>query len=165
MEENFTVVLRPVPERTLLSAVRYVREEQAGSVMGSLLGQLREAGPGLPGVDGCPFAIYHGEISADSDGPMEIVRPMADPVQARAAAEALEDVQVRTEAAHDEAFVALTLAQTAWPAQRSILDVIRLHIHSLGRAAGGPVRQVMIADWRYLREDEPACLLSLPLLA
>ncbi|WP_096301710.1 hypothetical protein [Jatrophihabitans sp. GAS493] len=164
MEQNFTVAVRRVPQRALLSAIRYVHDNDAGSVMGDLLSRMRAAAPGLPGVDGCPFAIYHGEVSADSDGPMEIVRPIADRLLAQAAADGLPDVQVRTEPEHDEAFVALTLAQTNWPAQLPALDAIHAHLESLGRLPGGPPRQVMIADWRHVRADEPACLLSLPIL-
>jgi DNA-binding transcriptional MerR regulator len=160
------VTIRPVATRTLLSATRHVHLAQAGAVLGELLGQLRQAGPGLPGIDGCPFTVYYGAVSVDSDGPVEIVRPIADPVAAERAAAELRDVSVRDEPAHDEAFVRLTIAQSAqsaWPAQLPVLDSIEAHLRAIGRSPAGPPRMIMIADWRTAGPDDPAADLAVPL--
>jgi DNA-binding transcriptional MerR regulator len=165
MDSSFVVAERAVPDRAVLSALRQVCEGEAGATMGELLGRMRAAaGGGLAGADGCPFAIVHGAVSADSDGPMEIVRPCADLASAEAAANTLGDVQARTDPAHDEAFVRLTLPQTRWPAQLDALAAIEAHLKSAGRSPAGPPRQIMIADWRTVGDDEPACLLAVPLM-
>jgi hypothetical protein len=31
--------------------------------------RLRSAGPGVAGIAGCPFLVFYGEVSDDSDGP------------------------------------------------------------------------------------------------
>src|SRR5690349_15180570 len=55
MERVYEVLLREVPERAVLSAVRYVHADRAGAVLGELLGRMSQAGPGLRGLAGCPY--------------------------------------------------------------------------------------------------------------
>jgi hypothetical protein len=31
----------------------------------------------MTGIAGCPFLVFYGEVSDDSDGPMELCRPVA----------------------------------------------------------------------------------------
>jgi len=163
MTRDFTVTVQEFPERAVLSAVRYVHLADAGQVLGSLLGRMAASGPGRSGLSGCPFSIYHAAVSADSDGPVEMVRPMADLAAAHAAAARLGDVQARTDPAHEEAVVPLTLAQAAWPAELAALDAVEDHLRGIGRTPSGPPRQIMIADWRTATSDTVACLLGVPL--
>lgn len=160
---SYDVQVRSLPTRTLVSALRYVTLDEAGSVLGALLGRMRAAGPGLAGIAGCPFTIYHGAVSEDSDGPIEVSRPLAEPALATAAAARLGDVSARTEAGHDEAFVRLTMAEVAWPAQLEALDALERYVRGLGREAAGPPRHVMIADWRTAGPADAGCDLSVPL--
>jgi hypothetical protein len=163
MAQDFTVTVQEIPERAVLSTVRYVHLADAGDVLGTLLGRMRTSGPGLGGVPGCPFSIYHAAVSVDSDGPVEIVRPMADAEAARAAAARLGDVQARTDPAHEEAVVPLTLAQAAWPAEMAAIDAVEEHLRGLGRVPSGPPRQIMTTDWRTAGPGTVACLLAAPL--
>ena len=50
--------------------------------------------------------IYHGEVNADSDGPVECCKPVPK-AEANALAEHYPELTLRTEPAHLEAFVAL----------------------------------------------------------
>lgn len=60
--------------------------------------------PRPDGVDEAAFCIYHGEVSQDSDGPVEWCRPV--PVEKAAElASAYPELKLRTEVAHEEAFV------------------------------------------------------------
>jgi hypothetical protein len=124
---------------------------------------MRQSGPGLPGIEGCPYLVYYAEVSDDSDGPVEVVRPAADLEHAQQAAAALGDVQARIEPAHDEAFVRLPMRRAAGPAALAVLDALEQFVRASGRAPAGPPRQVMIADWRTAGPDDPACDLAVPL--
>lgn len=163
MSPTYVVETRSLAERSVLSAVRYVHEAESGGVMGELLGRMRQSAPGLSGIEGCPYMVFHGEVSADSDGPVEIVRPTADASAARAAAEALGDVQARVEKAHDEAFVRVTLAEAAWPAQLAVLEAVKAHVDANGREPAGHPRQVMVGDWRTAGVDDKVCEIAVPL--
>jgi hypothetical protein len=164
MPENYEVQVRTVPARAVVSGMRRAHAADLGPVLGDLLGRMRAAGPGRPGLAGCPYTVYYAEVSQDSDGPVEIVRPMADLAAAQAAADRLGDVQARTEPEHEEAFVRMTLAEArGGRAAAEILDVLQRYVAASGRRASPPPRQVMIADWRTAGPDEPACDFAIPL--
>ena len=147
MPEKYEVQVRTVPERAVLSGMRRAHAPQLGQVLGDLLGRMRAAGPGRPGLAGCPYTVYYAEVSQDSDGPVEVVRPMADLATAQAAAARLGDVQARTEPEHEEAFVRMTMAQTrGGTAPVEILDVLQRYVAASGRgepaAAAGHDRRL-----------------------
>jgi hypothetical protein len=102
-------------------------------------------------------------VSADSDGPVELVRPMPTLSAATEAATSLADVQARVEPAHDEAFVRLTMGEAGWPAMLPAVEALERQVAGLGRTVVGPPRQVMIADWRTAGPSDPACDLAVPL--
>jgi hypothetical protein len=58
----------------------------------------------LEGIAGAPFMIFYGEVSGDSDGPVEFCWPVPDD-QAAEIAGRFPDFTLRTEPAHQEAFV------------------------------------------------------------
>ena len=72
--------------------------------------------PRLAGCGGATFCIYWGQVSADSDGPIEWCKPV--PVaEGKALAAQYPELNLRTEPAHREAFVALPAGGRADPVQ------------------------------------------------
>jgi len=131
-----------------------------------ILAGLRAAGPGLPGIEGCPFLIFYGEVSEDSDGPLELCRPLAPgvhPDTGQTAGLALADAQVRTEPAHEEAYIRLAMKDLGWPALLPAVDALEAWARQQGRAAAGPLRQVMFADQRTAAPGTLVCDLTVPL--
>jgi DNA-binding transcriptional MerR regulator len=163
MDDELKVETRTVAERTVLSWTRRVHADGLGEALGEALGRMRSAGPGLPGIEGCPYLVYYAEVSEDSDGPVEVVRPTAAWADAEAAAARFGDVQARVEGEHDEAFVRLTMGQTRGSGALQAVDVLRRAVEASGREPLGPPRQVMIADWRTAAADAPASDLAVPL--
>ncbi len=89
---------------------------------------------------GVPFVIFHGQVTETADGPVEVCVPFdGDSSPA--------GVDVRTEPAHDEAFVRLQKRELAYPeilgAYREVETWLSTHGH---RMAGSP-REVYLADW------------------
>ena len=102
----YEAAVRDVPARSLLSLLRRVHEEDV-IPMGRELFIHRLARGGVPrieGIAGAPFTIFHGEVSGDSDGPVEWCWPVPDD-QAEEIAARFPDLTLRTEAAHQEVFV------------------------------------------------------------
>lgn len=102
----YEVNTREIPDRMLLCAKRHVAGEQAAWAFGkefiALLRHYRL--PQIPGRAGAFFCIYWGEVSDDSDGPVEWCRPVpADEAEALAAG--CPELTLRAEPAHQEAFV------------------------------------------------------------
>ena len=102
----YEIAVRDIPARSLLSLVRRVHQDELLQ-MGRELFIHRLARGGVPrieGIAGAPFTIYYGEVSGDSDGPVEWCWPVPDDQAAEIAA-TFPDLTLRTEPAHQEAFV------------------------------------------------------------
>ena len=102
----YEVSTREMPDRSLLCVKRNVAGvDQAWAFGKEFIALLRHYElPEIPGRAGAFFCIYWGEVSEDSDGPMEWCRPVpADEADALAAH--CPELTPRAEAAHQEAFV------------------------------------------------------------
>ncbi len=150
--------LRTLPERRIASISRHVLAADTDAFFHEAFAKLRSTGPGLEGIAGCPFLVFYGEASDDSDGPIELCRPIAGngPVGA-------EGIETRMEAAHDEAYVQLTKDELAWPAMRGALDELEAWARANDRQPAAVFRQVLIADQRHAAADALVCHLSVPL--
>jgi DNA-binding transcriptional MerR regulator len=102
----YEVSTRDIPERSLLCVKRNVAGEQAAWAFGKeFIALLRHyQPPRIEGRAGAFFCIYWGEVSEDSDGPMEWCRPVP-PDEAEAISGRCPELTLRAEAAHQEAFV------------------------------------------------------------
>jgi DNA-binding transcriptional MerR regulator len=104
----YEVATRQMPGRTVLCLKRHVASEKEVWDLGKLfLSYFRDRPrPLLPGRQGAPFLVYHGEVSADSDGPVEFCRPIPA-ADAPATAAEFPELELRTEPAHEEAVIHL----------------------------------------------------------
>ena len=102
----YEVSTREIPDRSLLCVKRNVLGRDRAWAFGKeFIGLLRHYRmPWIEGRAGAFFCIYWGEVSEDSDGPMEWCRPVpADEAEVLAARCA--ELTLRAEPAHLEAFV------------------------------------------------------------
>jgi DNA-binding transcriptional MerR regulator len=103
----YEVATREMPERSLLCLKRNVDEQGAWALGKEFIAILRERPlPKMNGRDGAMFSIYWGEVSADSDGPVEWCKPVPES-DAEALASHYPELSLRKEPAHREAYVAL----------------------------------------------------------
>ncbi len=103
----YEVATRAMPERSLLCLKRNVDEQGAWALGKEFIAILRERPlPKMNGREGAMFTIYWGEVSADSDGPVEMCKPVPES-DAPALASHYPELSLRTEPAHREAYVAL----------------------------------------------------------
>jgi DNA-binding transcriptional MerR regulator len=103
----YEVATREMPERSLLCLKRNVDEQGAWALGKEFIAILRERPlPKMDGREGAMFTIYWGEVSADSDGPVEMCKPVPES-DAKALATHYPELSLRTEPAHREAYVAL----------------------------------------------------------
>jgi DNA-binding transcriptional MerR regulator len=102
----YEVKTREIPERSLLCVKRNVAGEKAAWAFGKeFIALLRHHQfPQIEGRAGAFFQIFWGEVSEDSDGPIEWCRPVPTD-QADALAARCPELTLRTEPAHGEAFV------------------------------------------------------------
>jgi DNA-binding transcriptional MerR regulator len=153
---------RSMPERKLLAISRHVTIDGTDAFFNDAFARLRGAAPGIEGIAGAPFLVFYGEVSKDSDGPIELCRPVATATGGDAVA-GLADIQVRVERAHDEAFIRIALKNMSWPALLPACDALARWAAEHHREPAGALRQVLIADQRTASPDTPVCDLTVPL--
>jgi DNA-binding transcriptional MerR regulator len=139
------ITVHDIPTRTLLGMIRRVREEDLVPTGRELLiHRLRRGGvPRLEGVAGAPFTIYHGEVSPDSDGPVEWCWPVPD-IAAPELATRFPDLTLRTEPAHQEAFVRLDPAGDSGPHTELALRALAGWAADHHREPAGAIRLVLV---------------------
>jgi DNA-binding transcriptional MerR regulator len=103
----YEVATREMPERSVLCLKRNVDQQRAWALGKEFIAILRERPlPKMEGREGAMFTIYWGEVSADSDGPVEMCKPIPG-ADAQALTSNYPELSLRTEPAHREAYVAL----------------------------------------------------------
>ncbi|MDQ2812977.1 MAG: MerR family transcriptional regulator [Actinomycetota bacterium] len=158
---TYEIQTRSIPGRRLAAISRHLHADETDAFFVDAFARLRAAGPGLEGIAGCPFLVFYGEVSDDSDGPVELCRPLAPPAGDVAGFGA--DVQIRVEPAHDEAFIRLALKDMGWPAMLPAVDALDAWATRQRRPPAGALRQVLIADQRSATPDTLVCDLTVPL--
>ncbi len=120
----YEVASREVPERRLLCLKRNVDTDGAFALGKEFVGIMRDRRlPRLPGREGATFAIYYGEVTEDSDGPVEWCLPVP-PDQAEALAAHCPELTLRTEPAHGEAYVHLGDTQASPPQWHLLVETL-----------------------------------------
>ena len=103
----YEVATREMPERSLLCLKRNVDVQEQFAFGKEFIAILRERPlPKIEGREGAAFCIYWSHPSADSDGLIEWCKPVPAG-EANPLAERYPELTLRTEPAHQEAFVAL----------------------------------------------------------
>jgi DNA-binding transcriptional MerR regulator len=163
----YEVKTRDIPVRSVLTLKRSVDGTPGAWSFGkeflALLGDLDL--PRIGGPEGAVYAIYWGEVNDDGDGPVEWCRPVpADLAQELAAR--VPELTLRTEPAHQEAFVelgsGLQIEAAHW---QLVSESIRGWVdeHSAEPSDLG-ARIVYLADASTPKGQGPDCDFALPLI-
>jgi hypothetical protein len=110
------------------------------------------------GVAGERFVIFHGMVTADSDGPVEVCVPVRYPPDDPA------ELAWRVEAAHREAFIPVARAHLEIPAILSIYDQLARWVSAPGRRQAGAPREVCRPDAEplFAAADQQICDVAMP---
>lgn len=145
---------RDVPEQLILSEQRHVTADklpdwihEAGE---RLHGQATDAG----GITAPAFVIYHGEVTEDSDGPVEVCVPVP---------KSSPNAASRVEPAHHEAYVRLRKAQVAYPQILSAYDTVAAWISQQNLTIDGSPREVYFADFATAAPGDEVCDVAFPI--
>jgi DNA-binding transcriptional MerR regulator len=106
-----------------------------------------------------PFMlIFHGEVSAESDGPLEAALGCTENVRPSAT------VGVRSEPEHDEAYTTITKAEWAYPAILAAYDAVACSSAVIARPNSRlSCREVYLAEPDEIGDDGLICDIAYPL--
>jgi DNA-binding transcriptional MerR regulator len=119
----YEVATRDIPARSVLCLKRSVEGAPGAWAFGKeFVSLLRHHHlPTMPGRAGAVSCIYWGEVSDDSDGPVEWCRPVPTE-QAEQLAVGVPELVLRNEPAHREAFIQLGPGGQVEPAQCQLIS-------------------------------------------
>jgi DNA-binding transcriptional MerR regulator len=154
----FKVETRSVPEQKIATIQRAVLVDKLPAFIDEAYGKLYAhlAAAGVQPAPVAPFVIYHGEVNADSDGPVEVCVPFTGSLEPSA------DVRVRIEPAHDEAFTRITKAQVRYPEIMRAYDAVNAWMREHNKVCTLGSREVYFAPWDTVADHEPAADIAYP---
>lgn len=156
---RFSVTERDVPAMTVLCEQRHVNAIDLPDWLANRTAYLVDIALQHGGVANDVFVIYHGEVSEDSNGPVEICVP----VDGDQAAGLL--VPTRVEPAHQEAFTPLRKQQAAWPQILTAYDAIEQWVVMHQREVKGPPRETYAPTFHTAAPDEQVLDVAYPIAA
>jgi DNA-binding transcriptional MerR regulator len=128
-DETWPVSVRDVAEQHVLSEVRYVNAAQLGWIQEATTRLTALAGHS-GGPAGPRFVVFHGEVTEDADGPVEVCVPVRPGAAGRA------------EPAHREAYIPVVRGHFEPPRILSIYDTVRRWVREHGHTVAAPPREV-----------------------
>ncbi|WP_330453352.1 MULTISPECIES: MerR family transcriptional regulator [unclassified Streptomyces] len=153
----YEILEREVPEQKVLFIQHHVTAADLPAFLADstelLFSHLRTAGACLSGP---LFAVYHGLVSEDSDGPVEICAPTQNPVEPSGR------IGVRIEPAHREAYTELTKRCDGEAAMPSAHDAVTAWLTDHGYEAAASNREVYYPNWATAGEGEHVADVAVP---
>jgi DNA-binding transcriptional MerR regulator/effector-binding domain-containing protein len=156
--EMYDIHERDVPKQVVLTEQRHVRVPELQTWLPAAMDRLLAMAADRGGPSGPGFVVYHGEVSEDSDGPVEVCVPVA-------AVDGAAEVPVRTEPAHREAYTTITKAQVAYPQILSAYDAVAEWVQAEKRTVTGSPREVYFADFDAAAPTDEVCDIAFPVSA
>ncbi|MBB5960312.1 DNA-binding transcriptional MerR regulator [Saccharothrix tamanrassetensis] len=151
----FEVKQRDVPEQVVLTEQRHVSQPGLTDWIAEGMGRVAKATESYGGIAGEALVIYYGEVSEDSDGPVEVALPIAADAPPAGAAG-------RVEPAHREAYVRLRKREVEFPQILSAYDAVAAWVKENGLTEAGAPREVYFADWGKAGPDDEVCDIAFP---
>jgi DNA-binding transcriptional MerR regulator len=150
---------RDVPRQVVLTERRHVPQQDLVPFLEEALPRgIEIASRDLGGVVGAPFAVFHGEVSYESSGPVEVCVPVDAACQGR------RDHPIRVEDAHAEAYLRVRKAQVGHPQILSAYDAVAAWIHANNRFVGGAPREIYFAaDFPKAAPGDEVCDVAFPM--
>ena len=137
----YDVETRDVPELKLLSAERRLTVEALSDFIGTARREITEAlrDAGLPAA-GPMRVIYHGMVTEDSDGPVEVAVPFTGSV------EPVGELRVRLQAPRREAVTGLSRDRAEFPGILGAYDAVARWADAAGLERIGSPAEVHLTD-------------------
>ena len=157
MQQELNIQSRFVPEQYLACLTRHITVKDLATTIQNGIQELQsyvcESNASLVGA---PVVIYHGEVTVDSDGPIEVCLPYQGTLTPRG------DIALRLEPGHHEAFVALTKGQFQFPAVLTAYDATCDYATRHGQSGPLDCREIYVGDWDEALSEEPVAEVAWP---
>jgi DNA-binding transcriptional MerR regulator/effector-binding domain-containing protein len=148
---------RDIPEQVVLTEQRHTTVRGLTDWLGACLPRLHALAGGVGGSAGPAFIIYHGEVSEESDGPVEVCVPIAADRRSDTGA------PTRTEPAHREAYTRIRKVQVAYPQILDAYDAVAQWTATNNRQVAAAPREVYFTDFMNSGPDDEVVDIAFPI--
>jgi DNA-binding transcriptional MerR regulator len=155
----YEVLVRELPARALLTLSKHLTADQIGEFAGPLFGRFGGAVPRPDGIAGAPFLRYHGEVTEDSDGPVDFCCPV-DTSEIDDVVSRFPEMKADTEPAGREAYIRVPKSEM-WTSLG--FESLQQWLTENNEKPVGEVRQIFLTDPATVADDEIVFQLSVPL--
>lgn len=156
----FQIQTRAVPEQQVVSMTRALTVEALPDFIMEAFGTLSTHIEAAGGRErGASFVIYHGQVNADSDGPVEVCVPFEGSVPPT------DEMTVRVEPAHHEAYTTITRGQLSFPGILEAYGAAERWLTGKGYAMALAPREIYCNESEAAPDDEPFCDIAYPYLS
>lgn len=154
---EFEIHERSVPAQQVLTLTRRVREPELVPFIVEGTARLFAA---LGAAELCPgpesYVLYHGQVDAESDGPVELCVPFEGSLRPSG------ELCLREEGARRELYTTLTRAQARFPEILGAYDAVAREVAARGLRCTRAPREVYWRDPGETAPDEPFCHIAYP---
>jgi effector-binding domain-containing protein len=137
---SYTVQSKGLPDMTTISRTRRVGIGDLPVYLSATIARLQNIARLQGTAAGPPIARYHGEVSGDSDGPVEVCLPISGPV------DPAEDVELKDWPAVEVAYTFVTRRQGMFPEVLGAYDACYEWIRAQGRKCEGSPMEIYPND-------------------
>jgi DNA-binding transcriptional MerR regulator len=157
-DEMYEVRTRQVPEQQILSIKVNVLQPQLRPFLMKWMSGVAEV-LDAAGVkhQTRTFVVFHGQVSEDSDGPVEVCMAFEGTVRPP------DGLQVRTEPAHQELYATISKSQFEFPRILEAYDAVQGYGAAHGMEMTAPPREVYFVDINAVGPDDPFVDIAWPM--
>ena len=155
--DRFVVEERAVPATTVICEQRHVNAFELPSWLETRMAHLIDIALQHGGLTDRCFVVYHGEVSEDSNGPVEICVPIHPDRSASLV------VPTRIDPAHQEAFTRLRKRQVAYPQILTGYDAVEQWTVHNQRIISGSPREIYDPGFLAASPDDFALDIAFPI--
>ncbi len=155
--EMFEIRERDIAEQTVLTEQRHTTVQGLTDWLDDCMPRLHTLAAANGRITGAAFIIYHGEVSEESDGPVEVCIPID------AATLATIGGPTRVEPAHHEAYTRIPKSMVEYPQIITAYDAVEGWITTHGKRMAGSPREVYFADFMNAGPDDEVVDIAFPI--
>jgi DNA-binding transcriptional MerR regulator len=151
------ITTREVEAQTVLTEQRHVTADALPAFIQEAGGRQHQALSQVGGPFAPTLVIYHGDVTEDSDGPVEVCSPLPTDLAPTL------PLPSRVEPAHREAFTRITKAQVRYPDILSEYDAVESWVAQNGETVTGAPREVYFTDLMSADDDAEVADIAFPI--
>lgn len=158
VEASYRVGVRDVPETKVASIRTEVDQNGLIDAIRGCEWAIRSHLDGLAETESVEhWVIFHGPVTPDGEATIEVCVPFTGAV------EPFDEITIRLEPAHREAFTTVARDDCFYPRIMRAYEAVDIYVAAHGLTPRGSVREVYLAEWHHVAATDPFMHVAQPI--